>query len=101
MLQIFIVAHAMRLSLSLLESAAVLTGISVGVMVPAAPGFVGTYEFFANQMLLFLGKDPVRSVSFVFALHAYQLLAMSLLGVIGLFLISRKGPTEPEVARPS
>ena len=55
-LQVFIVAHAMRLGLSLLESAAVLTGFSVGVMFPAAPGFVGTYEFFGNQMLLFLEK---------------------------------------------
>ncbi len=97
-LQVFIVAHAMRLVLSLLESAAVLTGFSVGVMFPAAPGFVGTYEFFGNQMLLFLGKDPVRSISFVFALHAYQIIAMSLLGVISMYFVSKSNVSSVNLA---
>lgn len=88
-LQIFIIAHAIHLPLTFLESAAVLTGFSVGVMFPAAPGFVGTYEFFGNQMLMFLGKDPVVSISFVFALHAYQLVMMGIFGVCSMLFVSK------------
>jgi uncharacterized membrane protein YbhN (UPF0104 family) len=90
--QVFLIAHAMRLALSLFESAAVLTGFSVGVMFPAAPGFVGTYEFFGNQMLLFLGKDPLRSISFVFALHSYQMLVTGVFGVISMYFVSKTKP---------
>jgi uncharacterized protein (TIRG00374 family) len=87
--QLFIIARAMHLILNYLESAAVLTGFSIGVMLPAAPGFVGTYEFFGNQMLLFLGKNPIQSISFVFALHAYQLVATAVLGVISMYFVSK------------
>jgi uncharacterized protein (TIRG00374 family) len=99
--QIFFIAHAMRLVLSLLESAAVLTGVSVGVMFPAAPGFVGTYEFFGNEMLLFLGKDPLRSISLVFALHAYQIVTMSILGVISMYFVSKKEPVSSNAIEPA
>lgn len=96
LLIIFFTSRVMYLDLSFFESAALLTGLSVGVMIPAAPGYVGTYEFFGKSALMLLGKPEVASLNFVLVLHFAQLalIAMAALPIIITPLQIKK--TEPK-----
>jgi len=78
LLIVFFVARALHLNLTFFESAGVLTGLSVGVMIPAAPGYVGTYEFFGKAALTLLGKPAAASLAFVLVLHFFQLALVAL-----------------------
>ncbi len=75
---VLLVSRTLALNLGFFESAALLTGLSVGVMIPAAPGYVGTYEFFGKTALVLLGKPEDLSLSYVFLLHFFQLVLVAL-----------------------
>lgn len=76
-----VIARAFSLSIGYVQAAALLVGIAVGVMIPAAPGYIGTYELFATKTLVFLGFPHAASLSFVLVLHFIQLLLSSAIGV--------------------
>jgi uncharacterized protein (TIRG00374 family) len=84
---VVMIARVFSLSLTPFQGAAVLMGIAVGVMIPAAPGYVGTYEFFGKRMLMLLGFPEPISLSFILTLHVFQLILNSLLGLPGFFKI--------------
>ncbi len=86
-MNIMMVARAFSIPLPFTHASAVITGIAVGVMIPAAPGFIGTYEFFGQQPLIFLGHSATLSFSLIFVLHVFQLISHSLLGLPGLFKV--------------
>ncbi len=81
---LMIASRAFGLDLVFAQSNALLSGISVGVMIPAAPGYIGTYEFFGKEMLKILGYLPEQSLPFLLSIHFYQMLLCSLLGIPGL-----------------
>ena len=87
---VFFVARFMHLDLTVLHSTAVIVGLSIGVMIPGAPGFIGTYEFFGKQMLEFLGYPSAQSLNFVLVLHFLQIIAVSSAGVISFFYLKRQ-----------
>lgn len=85
-LNIFCLSRVFDLDLSIFQAAVVIVGISVGVMIPAAPGFVGTYEFFGSRALVdFMGFPVAISTSFIIVVHFFQILYNSVLGIPGLF----------------
>jgi uncharacterized membrane protein YbhN (UPF0104 family) len=86
-LNIIWIGRAFSINLPISHAAATLTGIAVGVMIPAAPGFIGTFEYFGQQPLLFLGYAGALTFSLVFSLHVFQLIVNSLLGLPGFFKI--------------
>lgn len=86
-LSLLITAQAFSLFLSFRQAAAVLVGIAVGVMIPGAPGYVGTFEFFGKESLVFLGFPAATSLSFILTLHVFQVLVLALLGTPGLIRI--------------
>jgi uncharacterized protein (TIRG00374 family) len=88
-LMVLLMSKAMLLNLPVLHSAAVLVGLSVGVMIPGAPGYIGTYEFFGKQMLEFLGYASAASLSFVLVLHFCQILSLSVMGVMSFFYLKK------------
>lgn len=79
--QIYLFSRAFQLDLSLLQSAALIFGICLGAMLPAAPGFVGTYEFFGQRTLVLMGFPEDQALSFVLVLHFFQYALMALLGI--------------------
>ncbi|OVE77251.1 hypothetical protein BVX98_03175 [bacterium F11] len=81
LLTIMILSRAFSLDLSFFQSCALLVGIGFGVMIPAAPGYIGTYEFFAQKMLGLLGIEGATTISFVILLHVFHLTISSLLGL--------------------
>jgi uncharacterized protein (TIRG00374 family) len=62
----------------------VVVALAVGSSVPAAPGNVGTYEFFGIGALAALGVTGDKAFAFVLVLHAVTLLGASAVGAVCL-----------------
>ncbi len=77
-------SRAFGLHLAFTQTNALLSGISMGVMIPAAPGYIGTYEFFGTEMLKLLGFAAELGLPFLLSFHFYQMLLCSVLGIPGL-----------------
>ena len=76
------------IQLNFLGAAFLMGIINLGVMIPAAPGGVGTYQFIAVQSLLLFGISESRT--FGFALVCNLLQNLSVIG-IGLYFLSKLG----------
>jgi uncharacterized protein (TIRG00374 family) len=55
--------------------------VSLGVMLPSSPGFVGTFQFFCVISLATFGYDKNISLPFSIVLHASQYFPVTLLGL--------------------
>jgi len=86
-----VVSKVFGLNLSLLQAAAVIVGIAFGVMIPAAPGYVGTYEFFAKETLVFLGFPAAPALSFILVIHFFQVLVTILFAFPGMLKVGLSG----------
>lgn len=58
---------------------------NLGAMVPAAPGYVGTFDFGALASLHLFGANPGQAAGYVLVLHAALLLPITLLGFVFLW----------------
>lgn len=74
-----------KYGLGLMDSTIVMVFLSFAVMIPAAPGYVGTYHEIAKQSLLLFGVDPEAALSFAILFHAYCYVSMSALGFYYFF----------------
>jgi uncharacterized membrane protein YbhN (UPF0104 family) len=54
-------------------------------MVPAAPGYVGTFDVGALASLALFGADHAQAAAYVLVLHAVLLIPISLLGFFYLW----------------
>jgi uncharacterized protein (TIRG00374 family) len=78
---------ALDLMLPVVAAAALQVLVTVGVLLPAAPGFVGSYHFFAITALGLFGVTGAVALSYAVLLHATILLTYVLVGVVcGLLL---------------
>jgi hypothetical protein len=82
----FIMARAFNLPLGFGEALFVILIIAIGIVVPAAPGAIGTYEFFGVTALDLLGVSSGGALGFLLALHAVTFVGSSLIGAICLSL---------------
>ncbi len=80
------VAHVFSIPLTWIDSAWVWIALCFGVLLPAAPGYVGTYEAACVAALQVLGYPKELALPFVLVLHFMQILATALLGVPCLWL---------------
>lgn len=62
--------------------------INLGIMIPSAPGYVGTFEGAALIALTAFGIDPESALAFAIVSHAIQ---WSLVTLIGAVFLSRGG----------
>lgn len=85
-----VISRAAGFDLTFVQSAGLLVGIAMGVAIPAAPGYVGTFEFFGKETLTMMGFDPATALTFVVLLHFFQLAMMAAIGIPSLFLVGRK-----------
>ena len=83
-IQIF--AHSFSFDLALLDAYTVLGVLVVGVMIPAGPGMVGTFQAaMVGGLSLFVGDAGDRALAFANVLWLVQLLQQVALGVTFLF----------------
>ncbi len=85
---LMIISNAFQLNLTFLQSAAVIIGLAVGVMIPAAPGYVGTFEFFGQQILVMLGFPPDSSLAFIVVFHFFQMIFITIAGLLSFLALS-------------
>ncbi|HTP26242.1 MAG TPA: lysylphosphatidylglycerol synthase transmembrane domain-containing protein [Anaeromyxobacteraceae bacterium] len=83
-IQIF--ARSFNFHLGLLDAYTVLGGLVVGVMIPAGPGMVGTFQAATvGGLLLFAPNSKEPAIAFANALWFVQLAQQTLFGLVFLF----------------
>ncbi|MGM0568388.1 MAG: lysylphosphatidylglycerol synthase transmembrane domain-containing protein [Elusimicrobiota bacterium] len=87
-LAFFFVARGMGISnINLYNSAFVMGVVSTGISIPAAPGFIGTYQYFGVLALRVLRVPKSVAISFTVLDHALRLTCIS---AGGLFFLTRE-----------
>ncbi|RMD98596.1 MAG: UPF0104 family protein [Calditrichaeota bacterium] len=64
-----------------IASLVILVMISIGIMIPSSPGFVGTYHYLAMQGLGLFGVSQTDALSFAIILHISNYIPMTLVGM--------------------
>jgi hypothetical protein len=67
--------------LSVFNGYAIIVIIALGVMLPAAPGFIGTYHMACKIGLVCFGISDADALSYAILLHFFQLIPIVLLGM--------------------
>ncbi len=71
-----------KYNINLFSSLIVLVIVSIGIMIPSSPGFVGTYHWFCMKSLSLFGVPESEALSFAVISHAMNTIPFT---VIGLF----------------
>lgn len=83
-------ANAFGLELGYFEGLAVMAILVIGIMVPGAPGHIGTFEFFLQaglSLFVAIGEAPMQVVAYIATLHILQFLVQVVIGA-PFFLVS-------------
>lgn len=75
---------AFSFNLSIINAYAILVIVALGVMLPAAPGFVGTYHYACVLGLTSFGIAKSEAFSYAVAIHFLQMVPVIALGLIFL-----------------
>jgi hypothetical protein len=68
--------------LNIPASLVVLVTVSIGIMIPSSPGFVGTYHWFCMQSLALYGVPHSKALSFAVISHALNTLPITIIGLL-------------------
>jgi hypothetical protein len=77
----YILFFSFGFELSLLNALALTVIIAIGVMLPAAPGFVGNYHYACKIGLQFFGINESEALSYAILLHFLQVLPVIIIGL--------------------
>ena len=58
---------------------------SLATLVPSAPGYIGTFDYFAMQAMVALGENPATAAAFALIVHVVLWLPVTLIG--GAYLL--------------
>ena len=68
-------------NLSIINGFAIMLIIALGIMLPAAPGFIGTYHYACKIGLVGFGVAQEDALSFAILLHFFQMMPVVILGL--------------------
>ncbi|MEX1173223.1 MAG: lysylphosphatidylglycerol synthase transmembrane domain-containing protein [Chloroflexota bacterium] len=94
--------QALGVELSPLQAALMSCGVALVTIVPAAPGYVGTFELTAVEVAALFGVDRESGFAMALLVHAMILAVTSVGGVISAWLLGvglRTGDPDPEPIR--
>jgi len=86
----WIVFQACGFSLPFLAAFVVLAVLTLGIMLPAAPGYVGNFQYFTVVALSLFSVSKEDALGLSFVAHAGQFIPVT---IIGLFYVIRQGLT--------
>ncbi len=78
----YVLFYAFGMNLSIFNAFAILAIIALGVMIPAAPGFIGTYHYACVLGLTSFGIAKSEALSYAVALHFLQMSPAILIGLL-------------------
>jgi uncharacterized protein (TIRG00374 family) len=81
---VWALAAPLHVSLSFLAACLVSAVLGLGLMIPAAPGSVGTYEFFAVAGLQLVAVNVSRALVVALLLHTWVFAVTSVIGLVCL-----------------
>ena len=81
---VWAMAAAVAVPLSYAAAALVTAVLGLGLMIPAAPGYIGTYEFFTVAVLGLFGIAPENALALTLSMHAWVLITTTGLGLVAL-----------------
>ena len=84
--QIYILCFSMDLSIPFLASFFILVLLCLGVTLPSAPGYIGTFHLACQYGLIFYGFSKEKALSMAILLHAAGFIPVVVLGLL-LFLL--------------
>jgi glycosyltransferase 2 family protein len=93
---VWTIARPLRLPLSLPYSVVVAAVLGLGLMVPAGPASIGTYEFFVVAAMGLAGIASGSALAYAVLLHAWVFVTTSL---VGLACLAWAGLTLKQLAR--
>ncbi|TMA88108.1 MAG: flippase-like domain-containing protein [Deltaproteobacteria bacterium] len=79
-LAVYVALHACRIDVPFAASWVVLAFVGIGVSLPSAPGFVGTYQFFTVAALTLFSVDQQRAFGFSLLQHLSQYIPVTFFG---------------------
>ncbi len=80
----YVLFYAFGMNLSIFNAFAVLSIIALGVMIPAAPGFIGTYHYACILGLTSFGIAKSEALSYAVVLWFLQMIPPILIGLVFL-----------------
>lgn len=83
-------AQALGISLSVPQAALTGSGVALVTIVPAGPGYVGTFELTAKSIAEGFGVDGERAFAMALLIHAVILLVTTVGGVIAILVRRRR-----------
>jgi uncharacterized protein (TIRG00374 family) len=81
-------AKALRLGVSLKSAVVASAVLGLGLMIPAAPGGLGTYELFGTEAFKLAGVAASSALALTVVIHAWVFVANI---AVGVFLLAIKG----------
>jgi hypothetical protein len=85
------VGRAIGVDLPFQAAVVVSVAAALSTAIPAAPGYVGTYELAVTTALGFLGVDPATALAFAVCVHAVIIVPIVVAGGVSAILIARPG----------
>lgn len=79
-----LLAWAMQTPLSFADALMVIGIVSLGTLVPSAPGFIGTWEFFAVAALGLAGVDLQPAIALSLVMHGWAFVVAMARGVVSM-----------------
>jgi hypothetical protein len=89
-------AGALGLSVSMKSAVVASAVLGLGLMIPAAPGGLGTYELFGTEAFKLAGITASRALALTVVIHAWVIVANI---VLGICLIGVKGISLTQLRR--
>jgi hypothetical protein len=80
----YVLFSAFGISLSIFNAFAILAIVALGVMIPAAPGFIGTYHYACVLGLTSFGIAKSEALSYAVVVWFLQMIPPVLIGLIFL-----------------
>ena len=78
----YVLFYAFGIHLSIYNAFAILAIVALGIMIPAAPGFIGTYHYACVLGLTTFGIAKSQALSYAVALHFLQMSPAILVGLL-------------------
>lgn len=95
-LLVYFIGNLFFLSWGYVDAAWLVVALCFGVMLPSAPGYVGTFEAAGVTALGIIGIDKATALSFVLTIHISQILYTVIWGIPSLLMSDLKMPGHGE-----
>ena len=78
----YVIGLAFDLNLPVYVAVVTLAIVNFGILIPAGPGYVGTFEFFCVSALSLVSVDKSVALSYALVLHAVLFLPITVIGMM-------------------